>query len=183
MIDRAFDVDVENMESNPMNLRTAEREGSSGVEEKVVEISHNIDSSTGNVLKSKKQRRLSSRELMRENTSTEGVHRGSKHKRHMTADGKTFYEDLNNPGVTTWVLPENGVVVEDDVDNGGGGGFGGRKKRKGQQKKKGEKKDKQRLGQQTRHRRIDTADGLSYFEDVDNPGQTSWMLPENGVVV
>ena len=66
MIDRAFDVDVENMESNPMNLRTAEREGSSGVEEKVVEISHNIDSSTGNVLKSKKQRRLSSRELMRE---------------------------------------------------------------------------------------------------------------------
>ena len=63
---------------------------------------------------------------MRENTSTEGVHRGSKHKRHTTADGKTFYEDLNNPGVTTWVLPENGVVVEDDVDNVGGGGRGRR---------------------------------------------------------
>ena len=122
MIDRAFDVDVENMESNPMNLRTAEREGSSGVEEKVVEISHNIDSSTGSVVKSKKQRRLSSRELMRD----QGEHRGSKHKRHTTADGKTFYEDLNNPGVTTWVLPENGVVVEDDVDNGGGGGRGRR---------------------------------------------------------
>ena len=157
MINRAFDVDVENMESNPMNR----------------------DSSTGSVVKSKKQRRLSSRELMRD----QGEHRGSKHKRHTTADGKTFYEDLNNPGATTWVLPENGVVVEDDVDNGGGDGFGGRKKRKGQQKKKGEKKDKQRLGQQTRHRRIDTADGLSYFEDVDNPGQTSWTLPENGVVV
>jgi hypothetical protein len=36
------------------------------------------------------------------------VRHGSKHKRHTTADGKIFYEDVNNPGVTTWVLPENG---------------------------------------------------------------------------
>ena len=114
MIDRAFDVDVENMESNPMNLRTAEREGSSGVEEKVVTMRPADLTLRVNF----------NRPGVHSNTCT--MHQGSKHKRHMTADGKTFYEDLNNPGVTTWVLPANGVVVEDDVDNVGGGGRGRR---------------------------------------------------------
>ena len=119
--------------------------------------------------------------------------RGSKHKRHTTADGKIFYEDLNNPGVTTWVLPEDGVVVEEGVDTSGGsgdpGGSGGgsgeksTKKRKGQLKKSGRKEKQKPNRRQTRHRRIDTADGLTYFDNVDHPGETSWTLPENGVVV
>jgi len=74
-IDRAFDFEAGSMESNPMNPRD-EEEGeessgagsrgitiNSGVEEKVVEISQ--DTSTGGA-KLIKQRRLSSRELMRE---------------------------------------------------------------------------------------------------------------------
>jgi len=73
-LDRAFDFDEDNMESNPMNPREEEGEESSGagsrgitiisgVEEKVVEISQ--DTSTGGA-KLIKQRRLSSRELMRD---------------------------------------------------------------------------------------------------------------------
>ena len=77
-IDRAFDFDEDPMESNPMTQREKEEEESSGagsrgitmnsdVEEKIVEISQ--DTSTGGA-KLIKQRRLSSRELMRE----QGMH-------------------------------------------------------------------------------------------------------------
>ena len=74
---KVFDFDKDSMESNPMNQRREEGEESSGaarpgmtmnpvVEENEVEISQDI--STGSV-KPKKQRRLSSRELMREQRS------------------------------------------------------------------------------------------------------------------
>ena len=81
-IDRAFNFDKDDMESNPMPQREEEEEEeeeesggagrrgitmNSGVEEKVVEISQ--DTSTGGA-KLIKQRRLSSRELMRE----QGLH-------------------------------------------------------------------------------------------------------------
>jgi len=116
---------------------------------------------------------------------------GTRHKRHKTAEGKVFYEDMDQPGVTSWELPEGGILIT--------GGRGRHKKRgkvngngKGKDiteeetKGKDEEKDSQpkagraRVG--SRHQRHTTDDGTIYYEDIESH-TTTWELPEGGVVV
>ena len=135
---------------------------------------------------------------------------GTRHKRHKTAEGRVFYEDMDQPGVTSWELPEGGILV--------GGGRGSKKHRKKgrsksrertgssassatdedkEEKEEKEEKDDKHEEEDTeqevplkpgraragsRHRKIETIDGTVYYEDIDSH-ITAWVLPEGGVVV
>jgi hypothetical protein len=112
------------------------------------------------------------------------------HKKHLTSDGKLFYESIMKPGVTAWTLPAGGVVLNEaggpqvpfsterntttkTTKQGSGSGRG----------KKTKTKTKKKINQrETRHRRILTQEGVPYFEDIERR-TTSWTLPENGIVV
>jgi hypothetical protein len=66
----------------------------------------------------KKQRRLSSRELMAQanNQTSNELHvlstkRDSRFKQHTTPEGKLYFESIDIPGKVLWNLPEDGVVV------------------------------------------------------------------------
>ena len=112
--------------------------------------------------------------------------RRATHKKHLTDDGKFFYESIMKPGVTAWTLPVGGVVLNEE----GGSQVPFSTERKTTTKRtkqgsgRGEKtKTKKEINRrQTRHRRILTQEGVPYFQDIERH-TTSWTLPENGIIV
>jgi hypothetical protein len=108
--------------------------------------------------------------------------RRATHKKHLTGDGRIFYESLLQPGLTEWNLPDGGVVLDEDV-------YSTERKANGKRGKKNRKKrdnenddTESNSKKQSRHRRLQTAEGVVYYEDIERR-TTSWTLPELGIVV
>ena len=114
--------------------------------------------------KDKKQRRLSSRELMNQGKEAAAATAASKKthwKRHASVDGSSYFSNKGNPTETVWVLPEDGVELMGQGEEVAAASSASKK---------------------THWKRHASVDGSSYFSNKGNPTETVWVLPKDGEV-
>ena len=88
--------------------------------------------------------------------------------------GNVYYESVDN-GETTWTLPAEGKIIVDEVND-----VEKASEIKGAQTKVNTRKQHKKTKSFFAH---ESGDGSIYYESVEKPGETTWKLPENAVVL
>ena len=110
---------------------------------------------------------------------------------HQDEEGNTYYDSVDNPGEVTWTLPDDAIIIEDTYDELQGndvaveGGTELPLPLNCATASSGRWAEKPlNIHKRTQSfRPHQDEEGNTYYDSVDNPGEVTWTLPDDAVII